>query len=162
MRKINNPFVKYQGYNCFGCSPSNPLGLKMSFVEEDGYVVSTWEPNENLQGYFKVLHGGIQATLMDEIASWVVYTQLKTAGFTSRAEIRYLKTVFVDKGPLTLKARALGMRRNLADIEVKLYNHEKMICAEGMFTYFTFPSDKAKDSLYYPGDEEFFESETQS
>ena len=157
MRKIHNPFVKYPGYNCFGCSPSNPLGLKMSFVEEGGYVVSKWDPNVNLQGYFRVLHGGIQATLMDEIASWVVYTQLKTAGFTSRAELRYLKTVFVDKGPLTLKARPLGMRKNLADIEVKLYDHEEKVCAEGMFTYFTFPSDKAKDSLYYPGDEEFFE-----
>ncbi len=113
-RKIRNPFVKLPGYNYFGCSPGNPFGLHMTFTEEGDEVVSNWDPEEKFQGYFEILHGGIQAALMDEISSWVVYVKLKTAGFTSKAEVRYHKTIYIDNGPLTIRAHSLGMRRNEA------------------------------------------------
>jgi len=123
----------------------------MTFFEDGDEIVSTWEPAETHQGYHKVLHGGIQATLMDEIASWVVYVKLHTAGFTSRADIRYRKPVYVNQGPVTLRARCLKMRRNLADIEVRLFDKEERMCAEGTFTYFTYSMEKARENFYYPG-----------
>lgn len=146
---IRNPYLDLDGYNCFGCSPDNPLGLHMHFTKEGDEVVSVWNPVPDFQGYFRILHGGIQATLMDEIASWVVYAILKTAGYTSKAEVRYHKTVYVDQGPLTLRARAIGMRRNLADIDVRLFDHAGIKCASGIFTYFTFPEVVAKERLFY-------------
>ncbi|MFZ4523300.1 MAG: PaaI family thioesterase [Bacteroidales bacterium] len=156
MKKLRNPFTHLEGYNCFGCSPNNPLGLHLTFVEEDDEIVAHWEPGKNFQGYFNILHGGIQATLMDEIASWTVYVKVKTAGFTSKAEIRYLKTVGIDRGPVMLRSRVKQMRRNLADIEVKLYDKEGILCAEGILTFFTFPLDKSKQSMYYPDHSEFY------
>ena len=27
MKKIINPWRNHEGYNCFGCSPDNPIGL---------------------------------------------------------------------------------------------------------------------------------------
>ncbi|MBE0647678.1 MAG: PaaI family thioesterase [Bacteroidales bacterium] len=156
-RKIVNPFVELPGYNCYGCSPDNSFGLHMTFAEEGEVVTSTWNPEKKFQGYFGILHGGIQAALMDEIASWVVYVKLKTAGFTSRAEVRYHKTVYVEKGPLKLYARPLKMRRNLADIEVKLFDSKGIKCASGIFTYFTFSEEQAKDTMYYPAHNDFFE-----
>jgi acyl-coenzyme A thioesterase PaaI-like protein len=157
MKKIRNPFTKYPDYKCFGCSPDNPFGLKMTFVEVGEEIHSVWDPSDWHQGYFQVLHGGIQATLMDEIASWVVYVRLKTAGFTSKAEIRYRKTVYVNQGPVKLIAKCISIRRNLADIQVRLINSEGVVAAEGVFTYFTYPPEKASDNLYYPGAEEFYE-----
>jgi len=151
MKKLSNPFASLEGYNCFGCSPHNHGGLKMTFFEDGDEIVSTWEPAETHQGYHKVLHGGIQATLMDEIASWVVYVKLHTAGFTSRADIRYRKPVYVNQGPVTLRARCLKMRRNLADIEVRLFDKEERMCAEGTFTYFTYSMEQARENFYYPG-----------
>ncbi|TSA27422.1 MAG: PaaI family thioesterase [Bacteroidetes bacterium] len=158
-RKIYNPFLGLPGYNCFGCNPDNPAGLRMTFVEEGDELVSSWDPKSHFQGYFGVLHGGVQAALMDEIASWVVYVKLKTAGFTSRAEIRYHKTVFVNKGLLTIRAKVQQMRRNLADIEVTLVDSEENRCASGVFTYFTFPVEKTTESMYYPAYDNFFEEE---
>ena len=76
MRRINNPFVRYDGYDCFGCAPENPLGLALDFFEDGEDLVATWEPGEHYQGYNRVLHGGIQATLLDEIASWVVFVKI--------------------------------------------------------------------------------------
>ena len=137
MRKIRNPFVGLEGYNCFGCSPGNYEGLQLSFAEEGEELVSKWQPKKHFQGYHNVLHGGIQATLMDEIASWIVYVKVRRSGVTSGMNVRYLKTVYVTDPMLTLRARLIEMRRNLADIEVKLYDSSGNVCAEAMITYFT-------------------------
>jgi acyl-coenzyme A thioesterase PaaI-like protein len=160
MKKIRNPFVPLRDYNCFGCSPNNPAGLHMTFYEDGDEIISTWEPQKNFQGFRDVLHGGIQAALMDEIASWVVYVRLKTAGFTSKAEVRYLRTVLLNReGNLNLRARCEGMRRNLADVKVSLFDQEGILCTEGMFTYFTYSAEKARGTLYYPDHKEFYEPE---
>lgn len=159
MKQLSNPFASLEGYNCFGCSPDNPLGLRMKFFEDGEEIVSVWDPENRYQGYNDVLHGGIQATLMDEIASWVVYVKLQTAGFTSRADVRYRKPVFVNRGVLTLRAHCKSMRRNLADIEVKLFDHDNVLCSEGNFTYFTYPVEKAREHMYYPGPSSFYKSE---
>ena len=151
-----NPFVALEGYNCFGCSPRNSLGLQMNFVEEGEEIVSYWEPKAQFQGYQTILHGGIQATLMDEIASWFVYVKLKSAGVTSKAEIRYIKPLYVDKGVLTIRASLVQMRRNLADIRVKIFDQDNILCAESLMVFFTVTPDKAKGTLYYPGSETFF------
>ncbi|MEI6888587.1 MAG: PaaI family thioesterase [Bacteroidales bacterium] len=158
MRNICNPFVSFEGYNCFGCSPGNALGLHMTFIEEGEEIVSHWEPKKHFQGYQTILHGGIQATLMDEIASWFVYVKLKSAGVTSKAEIRYIKPLYVDRGVLTIRASLLQMRRNLADIQVKIFDHEAVLCAESLMVFFTVPAHKAIENLYYPGAESFFET----
>lgn len=157
MRNIRNPFIKYPGYNCFGCAPGNPYGLQMNFFEEGDEVISIWDPKPHFQGYFRMLHGGIQVSLMDEIASWTVYVKLKTAGFTSKSEARYNKAIFIDEGSLTLRAKVLGMRRNLADIQVDILNARSERCSWGTFTYFTYSPQKAKENLYYPDYHEFFQ-----
>ncbi|MEI6455866.1 MAG: PaaI family thioesterase [bacterium] len=157
MKKIINPFASLEGYNCFGCSQKNDNGLQLSFMEEGDEIVASWNPKQHFQGYLNVLHGGIQATLMDEIASWTVYVKVRTSGVTSRASLKYRKTVFIDKGLLLLRSRVVGTRKNLADIEVKLFDNESRLCAEGLFTFFTFSEEKSKKGLYYPGTDAFFE-----
>lgn len=156
MRKLNNPFKDLEGYNCFGCSPGNKSGLRLSFTEEDNEIVSVWKPDADFQGYFNVLHGGIQAAMMDEIASWVVYVKIKSTGFTSNLNVRYLKPVYVTEPKVTLRASVKSLRRNLADIEVRLFNSREVLCAEGLITYFTFSKEKAAGRIYTPDHRDFF------
>ena len=148
-----------EGYQCFGCAPHNSNGLQMEFMEEGEYVLSEWIPKNYFQGYYQVLHGGIQATLMDEIASWLVQVKLKTAGVTSVMTVRYKKTVPIDKGNIRLRARLTGTRRNLADIHVELFAPDGELGAEGDFVYFTFPQKMAVEKLHYPGYEAFFKEQ---
>ncbi len=154
---IHNPYRHVEGYNCFGCSPNNKNGLQMQFFEDGDEIICDWEPRGFLQGYFNVLHGGIQATLMDEIAAWLVQVKLKTAGVTSRIDVRLKRPVPVNEGPLHLVARLQETRRNLADIWVELHNPDGTIGAEGMITYYTFREDIAREKLRYPGYERFIE-----
>ena len=155
MKRISNPYTSLEGYNCFGCSPDNPQGLCMQFTDEGDHVASTWQPQNNFQGWHNVLHGGIQATLMDEIASWVVFAKIGTTGVTSKMEIKLSKPMLMNRGPVKLTARLREMRRNIAVIDVTLSDGEGTLCAEGIFHYFTYPEGIAKERLFYPGREKF-------
>ncbi len=155
MRKLNNPYTNLKGYNCFGCSPKNKNGLQMDFYEDGDYIICDWEPRGFLQGYFNVLHGGIQSTLMDEAAAWLVQVKLKTAGVTSAMNSRFLLSVPTDEGKIKIKAKLKGMRRNLADVDVELYCPDGQLGAKAEVTYYTFPEDVAKEKLSYPGFQSF-------
>lgn len=158
MRKIKNPYTNLEGYNCFGCSSKNQLGLQMEFFEDGDYIISNWTPKPHLAGYGNVLHGGIQSTILDEIASWLVYTKVKTAGVTASLNVRYKNTVFTNKGNLTVRAKLTDQNKKFATIHAELMDHENKVCAEAEVKYFLFPLEIAKSRFHYPGHEAFFET----
>ena len=149
MKEIVNPWAGFEGYNCFGCSPDNPIGLRMSFCEDGDYVISTWQPGDNFQGWINTLHGGIQATLIDEAAGWIVFKKLRTSGYTSKMDIRYLKPVSTVDGPVTLKARLINQKMMMAFIEVKLYNCHEELCADATCVYRVYPHDVAVRDFHF-------------
>ncbi len=157
MRKIINPYNHLKDYNCFGCSSKNTLGLQMEFYEDGDYIVSKWKPKSHLAGYGNILHGGIQSTILDEIASWVVYTKVQTAGVTATLNVKYKNTVFTDKGELTVRAKLINQDRKFALIQAEILNSEGVICSGAEVKYFIFPQEMAKQRFHYPGVDAFFE-----
>ncbi|MBI9035946.1 MAG: PaaI family thioesterase [Bacteroidales bacterium] len=149
MKKLKNPYDSMEGYNCFGCSPNNQQGLRMEFFEDADEVVSYWDPEPHFQGWVNVLHGGIQSTLMDEIASWVVLAQCKTSGVTARMEVDYKKPVYTSKGKITIRAKLLETTKRIAHIDVKLIDGDGIICTEGVLQYFIYPQEIAKRKFHY-------------
>jgi acyl-coenzyme A thioesterase PaaI-like protein len=71
--------------------------------------------------------------------------------------IRYRKTVPSNKGKIHLRASLKATRRNLVDVEVELFNANGELGAEGVITYYTFSQEVAKDKMYFPDYEAFFE-----
>lgn len=131
MRKIKNPWMDKEGYNCFGCSPDNPIGVHMEFFEDGDDIISFWKPQTHYQGWIDTMHGGILCTLIDEIAGWVIFRKLQTSGMTTHLEIRYKKPVMTTEPQITLRAHIAEQRRNLVTIEVTLENSKGEICTEG-------------------------------
>ena len=144
MRKINNPWKNHKGYDCFGCSPDNPIGLHMEFFEEDNEVRGYWSPQTHFQGWIDTLHGGIQATLIDEIASWVVFRRLQTTGVTTRLNVIYRKAVMTTEPQLTLRAHLVDHRHHIATIKVTLENADGQLCTEAEVIYCTMKEEQAQ------------------
>ena len=145
MRKIKNPWCKAEGFDCFGCSPDNPLGVHMEFFEDGEDVVSFWKPHTHYQGWIDTLHGGIQSTMIDEIAAWVVFRRLQTTGVTSSLEVKFRRPIMTTDSEITLRARLRETRRQLAIIDVQLFNSKNELCTEGHVVYYTFPPQKAAE-----------------
>lgn len=152
MRKIKNPYTKIEGYCCFGCSPDNHNGLRMDFFEDGEEIYSEWDPVQHFQGYINVLHGGIQSTLMDEIACWAVLIKLKTGAVTAAMDIRLKRTVHTDKGKIKLRASIAEVNRRIAKVKVNLYDAEDTVCASGIISYYMFPLEESVKNLCYPAD----------
>ncbi|MPM05633.1 hypothetical protein SDC9_51923 [bioreactor metagenome] len=151
---LKNPYSNVEGYNCFGCSPNNQDGLRLSFYLDGEDVVSEWTPDMRFVGWNNIVHGGIQATMMDEIASWVVFTKLNTAGVTREMTVKYRKSVLVSDGKMVCRARLVEVNRQLATIEVKLFSME-ILRAEAKCVYYLFGEEEAKEKFMYPGSDAF-------
>lgn len=151
MKKLNNPFTALKGYNCFVCAPHNPIGLHLNFYLEGETIRASWKPTDPYQGYPNILHGGIQATLLDEVASWAVYVIGGTGGVTSRIEVRYLKPVLIDKGSIALTAEIVGRKKRIMTIRSGLFDDEGVLCTEALVDYFVYPEEVARRKMHYPG-----------
>jgi len=75
---------------CVVCSPHNPNGLKLKFVvQTDGSVVAVLDCLPILQGYPRVLHGGVIATVLDSAMVYALFA-IGIVAVTSTIEVRYL------------------------------------------------------------------------
>lgn len=145
MRKIKNPFLRREGYYCFGCCPNNPMGLHLEFFENGDEVVSFWKPQAYFQGWVGVLHGGIIATLIDEVCGWAVTRKLQTAGMTSKLNVKYLKPLHTSDTQVTVRAKIAASRGRWQTIACTIENADGMVCAEGEAVYYTFDEEKSKE-----------------
>ena len=80
---------------CFVCGKENPHGLQMDFeMDADGVMRSQVQFAERFQGFAGIVHGGIVATILDEImvnvALWLGENAV-TAGMT----VKLRKPVYV-------------------------------------------------------------------
>lgn len=157
-RKIFNPYLRSgrKDYNCFGCSPNNDKGLQLKFELDGDEVVAVWNPQRWAEGFRNILHGGIQAALLDELCSWVVQTICKTVGVTTSMEISYRRAVLISDGEIILRARLTEQNSRMAFVEGKLLTKDGTVCATAKCKFFIFPVEKAMAEYDYPGGEAFF------
>ncbi|MGI6321012.1 MAG: PaaI family thioesterase [Bacteroidales bacterium] len=155
MKKIYNPYREIEGYNCFGCSQTNPIGLKLDFFETDEGVLAKWIPTPDYEGYHNVLHGGIQATILDEVGNWILPIKIGSAGVTRKMDVHYLESVYISHGELTIKAKLIEMTKNIAHVEVWIEDVDGRVKSKAFVEYFVFPEEIARKKFYFPGKEKF-------
>lgn len=145
MRKIKNPWIGKEGYHCYGCSPDNPMGLKMEFFEDGEEIISFWNPQDHYQGWIGTMHGGILSTIVDEIAGWVVLRKLQTTGMTTKMSVQYKRAIKTTEPQLTVRAHIRERRRNLVFVDTTIENGKGEVCVEGSLVYFAFDDKRAKE-----------------
>jgi len=155
--KLSNPYLKNSEYNCFGCSPKHPFGLKLNFQEDGDYITCTWLPSELYQGWNSILHGGIQASLLDEIASWVVSVKLLRAAVTAEMIIRLKKEVKIDNKPIFIRAKLKECNKNIAIIEAEIFDAMNNLCVISEFKYFVFSEKISEEKFNFPNKDSFYE-----
>ncbi|MGQ9707991.1 MAG: PaaI family thioesterase [bacterium] len=81
---------------CFACGKENPDGLQLPMVIDDNGARFVWKVPERYEGWVGIVHGGIVATLLDELMAWAV----RPRGYntvTAEITVRYRKPVPVAK-----------------------------------------------------------------
>jgi uncharacterized protein (TIGR00369 family) len=81
---------------CFGCGPTNPVGMRLRFWREGNEVVTRLRARDGWEGPPGVLHGGLQAALADEIGAWTLVGLRGRFGLTVSLQLRYLHPARTD------------------------------------------------------------------
>lgn len=115
---------------CFGCGEANPIGLHIEFfLTDDGNVVAMTQVADAFEGPHGLLHGGIIATLLDEIMSKAVRSH-GIVGMTRHMEVDYLRPV-PSLAPIRLEARVTHNEGRKHWAESKILDAEGTLLAHG-------------------------------
>lgn len=97
--------------SCFACGRENDHGLHLRIAYADGGAQVEFVPPAWTQGYEKVVHGGIIATLLDEVAVWAARASGHTA-VTAEMTLRIRSSMKVAERYL-VHARVTEVKRTL-------------------------------------------------
>src|SRR3989442_11517463 len=128
-------YVRLQKNFCFACGMSNPDGMRLKFVFDEGRdrFVCRFRLSKRYTGPPGHAHGGIIATILDE-AMGKVNKLRNVVALTKKMDVEYMKPV-----PLHAKLRTVGWEktvdgrkhRNVA--EIRDGNGEVLARSEGLF-----------------------------
>jgi len=96
---------------CYGCGPRNPSGLHLAFVETDAGVELEYAAPADLRGAPGVVHGGVQATLLDEAMCMTAFAKGGAPVVTGELTVRYSSAVPTET-PLIVAAHITERRGN--------------------------------------------------
>ena len=112
---------------CFACGPLNPIGLHMEVSFRDNKASSRLTLKQEFQGWSDIVHGGVVATILDEIMAHAVMHYVGQAVTTS-LQITYRAALHVGE-----EFQAVGYvveqksRAAVAEAEIRLTNSKKVI-----------------------------------
>ncbi len=89
-------------HNCFVCSSTNPIGLRLRFRLEEGVASAVFVSKAEHQSYDGVTHGGILAAVLDD-AMGNCFTLRGVKAVTAKMEVRFRRPV-----PIGCKLRVFG------------------------------------------------------
>ena len=93
---ISPPWLVLPDYQCFGCSPHNPTGLRLRFFDTaDGGLETPLAFGRGHESYPGVVHGGIVATVCDEIMGNLLVLRTGVTHFTVTLRTRFLTPLAV-------------------------------------------------------------------
>lgn len=135
---------------CFICGMENPVGLHLHIYETaPDEVESTYIAPDHFQGYPGVLHGGIVAALLDEIAGRTLMGNDPLDPrflFTAKLEVKYRKNVPTGK-PLKIIGKAGKSKSRYAEAWAGIYDSEtEELLAEGNALLMDVPADQFDQS----------------
>ncbi|GAB4418727.1 MAG: PaaI family thioesterase [Anaerolineales bacterium] len=128
---------------CFICGLENPVGLKLKIYQTaPGVIETTYIAPEHFQGYPGVLHGGIVASILDEISGRAHMGDPSEPRFmfTGKLEVKYRKNVPIGK-PLKIIGKAGKSRRQMAEGWAGIYDETGTLLAEATTLLIDVPSE---------------------
>ncbi len=113
-----------------------PIARLMNFtiVEvEEGRVVFEGYPGEEHYNPIGVVHGGFALTLFDSAMGCAVHTTLPAgvAYTTTDVQVRFIRGITKDTGPVRCEATAVHVGRSTAVAEAKLYDGDRRLLGTG-------------------------------
>jgi acyl-coenzyme A thioesterase PaaI-like protein len=122
---------------CFGCSLKNPIGLRLSFYEAEGWdLAARWQPREGCENYPGLIHGGLVFSVLDEILGAAIFHSVGHLPVSLDGDVAWFKaapsgTEFVAAARVTSRYKAM------VAAEAFVFRHDGKVAARLSGKYYT-------------------------
>ena len=121
--------------SCFVCGEANAAGLKLRF-ETDGQIVQTrFRPRPEHVGFKQTVHGGIIATLLDEIMVWACAVRTRRFAFCAELNVRFLGPLRPDAEVVAIGELAANRKNRIFEAKAVLRDQSGQTLAEATGKY---------------------------
>jgi hypothetical protein len=96
---------QFEPHRCFACGELNEHGLRLQLHADADGCWTELTLDERFQGWESVAHGGIVATILDEVMAWSVIGR-GTWGVTARLNLSFRKPIATGR-PIRTEGRVL-------------------------------------------------------
>ena len=128
---------------CFVCGESNPIGLNLRF-ETDGKVVQArFVPKPEHSGFKAVVHGGLIATLLDEVMVWACAVATKRFAYCAELNVRFLRPIKPGETVLAFGELAANRKNKIFETKGELRNEAGALFAQGTGKYLPIKESEA-------------------
>ncbi|HEX5221501.1 MAG TPA: PaaI family thioesterase [Verrucomicrobiae bacterium] len=122
-------------HSCFVCGDANPLGLKLRF-ETDGRVVRTvFRPCAEHVGFKGVVHGGITATVLDEVMVWACAVATRRFAYCAELNVRYLQPLSPEVEMIVTGELVENRKGRIFEAKAAIQNGAAVSCVEARGKY---------------------------
>jgi uncharacterized protein (TIGR00369 family) len=122
-------------HSCFVCGDANPRGLKLRF-ETDGQIVrARFQPCAEHIGFKGVVHGGITATVLDEIMVWVCAVATRRFAYCAELNVRYLQPLVPNAETVVTGELVANRKGRIFEAKAALQNAAGRTVAEATGKY---------------------------
>jgi uncharacterized protein (TIGR00369 family) len=122
-------------HSCFVCGESNKFGLNLRFETQGNIVHTRFIPRPEHIGFKDVVHGGIAATLLDEIMVWACAVQTKQFAYCAELTVRFLSPLRPGQEVFATGELAVNRRNKIFEAkgEIKDRNGKLLATATGKY-----------------------------
>lgn len=117
----------FMDQSCFACGPQNKNGLHLRILQDQNGVHATIDPPQWAQGYKDTVHGGIIATILDELAVWAAFKKGYTS-VTAQLSMRIKNAMKTDQ-TYVADAKVLNIKHRLIEAESRILDKDENLIA---------------------------------
>ncbi len=133
----------FADHNCFACGAANPIGMRLHIEIGEGSARAAWRAGEHYVGWSDKVHGGIIATLLDEVMAWAP-SSYDSWAVTAEMSVRYRSPANPGE-ELVATGRVAQRRRRIYDVVGEVRGADDRLIAEGRGRYLgASPTQKAE------------------
>jgi len=122
-------------HSCFVCGESNPLGLKLRFHTDGRTVTTRFTPKAEHIGFKGVVHGGLIATVLDEIMVWACAVRTKHFAFCAELNVRFVNPLSPGEEVLATSELVTNRRNRIFETKGVVQTSSGKLLAEATGKY---------------------------
>lgn len=134
------------------CGPESDCGLHITFAYDDETheVSAEYLPERRFVGQGDILHGAIQAGLLDEAMGWMVHADTGMSAVTTNLNVDFLRPLYIQGRPIHVSCRILERHGSKIWLSAELSDGDCEVCTTARGTFHIVRPEKYDEIVRAP------------